>query len=280
MTERIERLRDAGADAVERGQEAAARRVDATREAASRRMSAAQGAATRKVQAARAGALEMRDQAAAAAAKVKPRLRGVIHEYAFFVAIVLGALLVWRSQGGVETAAMTVYAAGICGLFGVSALYHRVTWRPRARAWMRRLDHSMIFVFIAATFTPFALLVLEGSLATLILCIVWGGALAGIVLSLLWIGAPKWVSVVVYLALGLVGATAAPEIAARLGWLALGGIALGGALYAAGAVIYATGRPNPKPSVFGYHEVFHTLVTGAAASHYAVIAFAVLPLAR
>lgn len=255
-------------------------RMERAAEAAQRRASAAQDAAARGVESVREQAADMREQAAEVVAKVKPRLRGVIHEYAFFVAIALGALLVWRANGGREVAATAVYAAGICGLFGISALYHRVTWRrPRARAWMRRLDHSMIFVFIAATITPFALLVVHGTLATIMLCIAWGGALAGIILSLAWVGAPRWVTASVYIAMGGLGAIMAPEIWNSLGWLAFAGIAFGGALYATGGVIYATERPNPAPSIFGYHEVFHSLVAGAAASHYAVIAFAVLPLA-
>jgi hemolysin III len=144
---------------------------------------------------------------------------------------------------------------------------------------MRRLDHSMIFVFIAASVTPFALLAADGALAIMILCVAWGGAIAGVVLSLAWIGAPKWVSAIVYVALGLVGAALAPDLIASLGWTAALGVALGGVLYIVGAVIYAAERPDPVPAVFGYHEVFHSLVTGAAATHYAVIAFALLPLA-
>ncbi|HVP03215.1 MAG TPA: hemolysin III family protein [Solirubrobacteraceae bacterium] len=268
MTERVERMREQAADAMQRGQQAA-----------SRRMEAAQDAAARGVEAARAGAGEAADRAAAVVAKVKPRLRGVIHEYAFFAAIVLGVILVAASSAH-ERPATAVYALGICGLFGVSALYHRHEWGPRARTWMRRLDHSMIFIFIAATFTPFAMLVLRGTLATAILAVVWGGALAGVVLSLAWVSAPKWVSAIVYVTLGMVALVAAPQLIETLGWLPVLGLALGGALYTTGAVIYATGRPDPRPQTFGYHEVFHTLVTGAAGAHYAVIAFAVLPFAK
>ncbi len=297
MTDRVERAAEAaqrrvdaaqGAAArrVEAAQGAAARGVDVVQEAAARSVEAAQrgvevtqDAAARRVEAARQGAADVRVQAAEVVARVKPRLRGVIHEYSFFVAIALGALLVWQANGGRETAATAIYAAGICGLFGISALYHRVTWRPTTRAWMRRLDHSMIFVFIAASFTPFALLVLDGALAVTILAVVWGGALAGVALSLLWIGAPKWLSAIVYVTLGMVALVTIPDMWQALGWLPVAGVALGGALYTAGAVIYATGRPDPAPAVFGYHEVFHSLVSGAAATHYAVIAFAVLPLA-
>lgn len=258
----MERLRERGQEAA---QDAAQRGADAFESARERGAEAFDAA---------------RGQAAAVVARVKPRLRGVIHEYAFFVALALAGLLLLQANGGRELTAMAVYAAGICGLFGVSALYHRHTWQPAARAWMRRLDHSMIFIFIAASVTPFAMLVVHGTLATVMLCVVWGGALGGIIMSLVWIGAPKWVSAVVYTALGLAGAALMPELWSSLGWLSVAGMALGGALYATGAVIYATGRPDPWPATFGYHEIFHSLVTAAAGAHYAVIAFAVLPLAR
>lgn len=264
---------------MERAAEAAQRRASAAQDAMSLRVEAAQDAAARGVESVREQAADIREQAAEAVAKVKPRLRGVIHEYAFFVAIALGGLLVWSANGERQVAATAVYAVGICGLFGVSALYHRVDWRrERSRTWMRRLDHSMIFVFIAASFTPFAVLVLHGPLAVTMLCVAWGGALGGIVLSLAWVGAPKWLTASIYVTLGMLGVVLLPELWGTLGWLAVTGLAVGGALYAAGAVIYATERPNPAPAVFGYHEVFHTLVTGAAAAHYAVIAFALLPL--
>jgi hemolysin III len=209
---------------------------------------------------------------------LKPRLRGVSHQYAFFVALVLGALLVTRAGGAAGTAATAVYAAGICGLFGVSALYHRVTWTPRARAWMRRLDHSMIFVFIAASYTPVAVLVLHGSATTAVLAVVWGGAAAGVLLKLFWIGAPKWLSAVLYIALGWVAIVTVPQLWSALGPLALAGLGAGGLLYTAGAIVYARGRPNPWPRSFGYHEIFHALVIAAAAIHFAVIAVAVVPL--
>jgi hemolysin III len=144
---------------------------------------------------------------------------------------------------------------------------------------MRRLDHSMIFVLIAGTYTPFALLVLSGSLAQAILIVVWAGALGGIVLNLVWITAPRWLIAAVYVALGWVAVAAMPALADKIG---AGGVALlmgGGLLYTAGAVIYATKRPNPSPQVFGYHEIFHALVVAAAAAHFAVVAFYALPSA-
>jgi hemolysin III len=208
---------------------------------------------------------------------VKPRLRGVLHEYAFFVSLVCGAALVLAASGGRARLAATIYAGAVSALLGTSALYHRVTWRPRARRWMRRLDHSMIFVLIAGTYTPVALLALKGSLANAILIVLWAGALGGVVFKLLWIDAPKWVFAIVYVALGLVTAAVVGELPAAIGWLGAAGLALGGLLYVLGAIVYASGRPNPWPKVFGYHEVFHSLVLAAASLHYAVIAFAVLP---
>src|SRR5919199_1814243 len=150
-------------------------------------------------------------------AAARPRLRGVLHQWAFCVWIVLGAVLVTLAPAGEPRTATLVYAVAVCGLFGVSALYHRVTWPPRARRWMRRLDHSMIFVLIAGTYTPFGMLVLEGTLATVVMAVVWGGALAGVLLKLAWIDAPKWLMAAAYIALGWVVVLAMPEIGSRLG---------------------------------------------------------------
>jgi len=170
-----------------------------------------------------------------------------------------------------------VYAISVSGLFGTSALYHRINWSPRARRWMRRLDHAMIFVLIAGTYTPFALLALDGSFSTIVLLGVWGGAIGGIVLQLVWIDAPKWLSAVVYIALGWFAIVAAPEFIAQVNPVALLLVALGGVLYTVGAVIYATRRPDPVPAVFGYHEVFHALTIAAALAQLAAIVFFVLP---
>jgi hemolysin III len=209
--------------------------------------------------------------------QIKPRLRGVSHEYAFFVSLACGVALILAASDGRARLAATIYAVAVSALLGTSALYHRVTWRPSARRWMRRLDHSMIFVLIAGTYTPVALLALKGSLANTILVVLWTGALVGVVFKLVWIDAPKWLLAAVYVALGCVSAAVFGELPAAIGWLGVAGLASGGLLYAVGAVVYASGRPNPWPKVFGYHEVFHALVITAAALHYAVIAFAVLP---
>jgi len=208
---------------------------------------------------------------------MKPRLRGVSHEIAFYVSLALGATLVMVASGARARVAVLVYVLSLSGLLGTSALYHRRTWSDGARRWMQRADHSMIFVLIAGTYTPVALLALHGTLATVVLVIVWGGALGGVILKLAWIDAPKWLIAGVYVALGWVALISLGQLPAAVGVLGLVGLGAGGLLYTAGAVIYATQKPDPIPSVFGYHEVFHLFVIAAAALHFAVIAFAVLP---
>jgi hemolysin III len=212
------------------------------------------------------------------AVPVKPRLRGVSHQYAFFVSIGCGVGLILAASEGRARVAASIYAAAVSALLGTSALYHRVTWRPKARRWMRRLDHSMIFVLIAGTYTPVALLALHGALASTILIVLWAGALGGVIFKLAWIDAPKWLLAAVYVALGLVSASIFGQLPSTIGWLGAAGIATGGLLYIIGAVVYASGRPNPFPKVFGYHEVFHALVIAAAATHYAALAFYIVPL--
>jgi hemolysin III len=209
----------------------------------------------------------------------KPRFRGVSHQYAFFASLITGAVLVLVAPTRKATTAAAIYAASVSGLFGASALYHRVTWRPATRRWMRRLDHSMIFVLIAGTYTPFGLLVLHGTLATVVLAVVWGGALAGVALKLAWVDAPKWLMAGIYLALGWVGAATIPQLMSRAGVGPVALLAVGGVLYSAGAIVYALRRPDPRPKVFGYHEIFHVLVIAAAAAHYAAIAGYALPAA-
>jgi hemolysin III len=223
---------------------------------------------------------DAKDAAAEAIAKVKPRLRGVSHEYAFFVSLVLGTLLIVLAKGETARLSVGIYAASLSALFGVSALYHRVDWkRPSARRWMRRLDHTMIFFLIAGTLTPFAVLVMEPPLATALLIAVWGGALAGTIVELVWIDSPKWLSAIVYVGVGMIGAVGFPAIISEAGLTAGVLIVGGGALYAIGAVVYAMQRPNPSPAVFGYHEIFHALVIAAAAAHFAAVAFYALPAA-
>jgi hemolysin III len=208
----------------------------------------------------------------------KPRLRGVSHQWAFYVSLVIGPILVLAAPAGTPRLAAGIYAISVTALFGTSALYHRITWASlKARMWMRRLDHSMIFVLIAGTYTPFALLVLNGALASAILITVWAGAVAGIVLKLAWVNTPKLLMAIVYVALGWVGVLTFPDLVEQLGVAGAALVAAGGLLYTLGALVYAFRRPDPAPAVFGYHEVFHALVIAAAALQYAVIAFFVLP---
>jgi hemolysin III len=204
----------------------------------------------------------------------RPRLRGVLHQWAFVVSLVAGVALVLAAGSVRARVAVAVYALSVAGLFGTSALYHRVAWRTMgARRWMRRLDHTMIFVLIAGTYTPFALLVLHGTAGVVILITVWSAAIAGAVFKLIWIHAPGWLGVAVYISLGWVAVVALPQLLERLGIAAVMALALGGILYSVGGVIYARKRPDPAPRVFGYHELFHLLVIAAAALQYAVVAF-------
>jgi len=221
-----------------------------------------------------------KEVAAEAIAAVKPRLRGVSHQWAFVVSLFLGAGLIVAARTPEATLAVAIYAASLSALLGTSALYHRINWtRPEMRKWMRRLDHSMIFFLIAGTYTPFALLVLHGPLADAILLVVWIGAIAGALVEIVWIEHPKWVAALIYMSLGWVAAVAFPQLWSDMGVAGTLLVAAGGLLYTAGAVVYATQRPDPNPRVFGYHEVFHLFVILAAAAHFAAVAFFALPAA-
>ncbi|HEY2769619.1 MAG TPA: hemolysin III family protein [Solirubrobacteraceae bacterium] len=204
---------------------------------------------------------------------LKPRLRGVLHQWAFGVSLVAGAALLLEAESPRARLAMAVYALSVAALFGTSALYHRVDWRTLgARRRMRRLDHTMIFVLIAGTYTPFGLLVLHGSLGPVILITAWSAALAGALFRLIWIDAPSWLIATTYIAVGWIAVIAIPELVGRLGIVAVMALALGGVLYSVGGLVYARQRPDPLPTVFGYHELFHLLVVVAAALQYAVVA--------
>jgi hemolysin III len=207
----------------------------------------------------------------------KPRLRGVFHQWAFFAAVAAGVVLVALADGPRERFASWVYAAALAAMFGASAVYHRVDWRtPARRALARRLDHSTIFLFIAGTYTPFALLALEGATAIVLLVVVWTGALAGLAVNLCWIDAPKWAAALAYLGVGWVGVLAAPQLFSSLGVAAAVLVLVGGGLYTAGAVIYSLRRPDPFPAVFGFHEVFHVLVVAAAVTQFVAVSLVVL----
>jgi len=284
MTDGMRKAADAGRERASAAREAMGGRLETARETTTERLETAREATAQRVEAAKDATGERVDAVKQAATdlqeRVKPKLRGVIHEYAFPVSIVAGAILVIAASGGRERLAFAIYAVSLSALLGTSALYHRVNWtRPSTRRWMRRLDHSMIFVLIAGTLTPFALLVLEGTLATAVLVAIWAGAAAGIVVELIWTDSPKWVSVGVYVAVGWIGALAFPAIVARAGAGAGFLIAAGGLLYMVGAIIYARQRPDPSPAVFGYHEIFHVLVVAAATMHFTAIALYASPTA-
>ena len=206
-----------------------------------------------------------------------PRLRGVLHAYAFFFALAAAIVLTASVHGTRAHVAAAVYGAGLCGLFAASATYHRWRFDLRHKPLLRRIDHSMIFVFIAASYTPVALLVLHGPLSWIVLVSVWTGAAAGVAFSLAWIDAPRSWTAVAYVAVGWVVVVAAPQLVRGIGLGPTLLLLLGGLLYSGGALIYARQRPDPWPAVFGFHEVFHTLVVVAAAVHFAVMAAWVLP---
>jgi hemolysin III len=205
----------------------------------------------------------------------RPLFRGVFHEWAFFASLGAAVLLIVLAAGAREVVAACVYVGALAAMFGASALYHRVTWAPDVRAWLRRVDHSTIFLFIAGTYTPFALLVVDGWLSWTVLGVVWAGAVAGVLLSIAWIDSPKWLHATVYLALGWVGVVVAPDLFSGAGIAAATLVLAGGLLYTTGALAYATKRPNPWPRHFGYHEIFHVLVVAAAATQFVAVALVV-----
>ena len=212
-----------------------------------------------------------------AQAEQRPRFRGTLHAYAFFAAIGGVGILFARASTGRAVAGAAIYALALLALFGTSALLHRRRWTVRACALMRRLDHAMIYLLIAGTYTPIALLVLSPGWSAAMLIAAWTGALLGIGFQLFWKSAPGWLAQVLYLVNGSLVVLCIPQLATNLGvgWVAL--ILLGGLFYTLGSINMARRRPNPRPAVFGYHEVFHTLVVLAAAAHFVVINVAVLP---
>ena len=206
-----------------------------------------------------------------------PILRGVSHFWAFWCALAATIPLVALAPSGAARGAAVVYGAGMCILFAGSAAFHRWRCGPRLRSLLCRIDHSAIFVFIAASYTPVALLVLDGPTGWTLFGAAWAGALAGVALSLLWIGAPRVLFAATYVALGWLALMAMPELISRLSAAPLVLIGSGGILYTIGAVVYATRRPDPWPRVFGFHEVFHALVIAAAALHFVAMAGWVIP---
>ncbi len=207
----------------------------------------------------------------------KPRLRGVFHLWAFFAALVAGFVLVVLADGALPRVAAWIYGMALAAMFGASALYHRYPFKTAARrVWARRLDHSTIFLFIAGTYTPFALLAFDGSITWIVLATVWFGAALGLVLNFLWLDAPKWVSVLAYFAVGWVGVITIPQMLSGVGLPGSVLVMVGGVLYTLGALTYAFHWPNPFPATFGFHEVFHVLVVAAATTQFVAVSLVVL----
>lgn len=206
----------------------------------------------------------------------KPLLRGVLHQGAFLASLVVGTLLIVGAEGARRQVSAAAFAGSVAACFGASALYHRVTWSPPWRRWMRRVDHAGIYLLIAGTYTPVCLLVLDGAWRLIILAIVYVGAGAAVVLKFAWVDGPKWLAAALGIALGWTGVVVLPQLASRLDPAAVALLAAGGLAYTAGALVYAWRRPDPLPAVFGYHELFHALTIVAVACQYVAIAFFVV----
>lgn len=197
----------------------------------------------------------------------------MLHQAAFVIAVALAPLVILGADGERGRLAAAIFAGSVAFCFGASALYHRVTWAPGVRLWMRRIDHAGVYLLIAGTYTPVSLLVLQGAWRPVILTIVWVGAAAAIVLKFVWVQAPNWLAAAIGTALGWVAVVALPQLIARLNPAAVILLVAGGLVYTAGAVVYASRRPDPAPAVFGYHELFHALTIVAVACQYVAIAF-------
>ena len=205
----------------------------------------------------------------------KPKLRGWLHAGMFPVAVAGGIVLVALAGRRDERIVAAIFASTGALLFGTSALFHRGSWSPRTYRLLRRMDHSNIFLIIAGSYTPFAVLALSPSKARMLLWVVWVGALAGVAFRVFWVGAPRWLYTPVYVALGWVAVFYLPDLLTGAGSAVLILIVVGGALYSVGALVYGTKRPNPYPGWFGFHEVFHALTIAAFIAHYVAVSLIV-----
>jgi hemolysin III len=206
-----------------------------------------------------------------------PILRGVSHQWAFWVALVAVAPLVLVAPTGTARLAALVYGAGLCLMLAASAAFHRLRCGESLRSWLCRIDHSAIYFFIAASYTPVALIILDGWQRWALLGSVWGGCIGGVALSIVWITAPRVLFAISYVAIGWVVIIAVPQLLERLEAMPLILLAAGGLLYSAGAVVYSLKRPDPWPTTFGFHELFHALVIGAAIAHFVAMAGWIIP---
>jgi hemolysin III len=209
-------------------------------------------------------------------APLKPRMRGRLHEVAFFVSIPAGVALVALADTGKARFAAAVFAVGLAGVFGASAAYHRVAWSAPALRRMKRLDHSMIFILIAGTYTPLCLLALNGVWGIVMLATVWAGAITGIVLKQVDIDGMRRLSGFLYIALGWVSIVVLPQLFRNMSLTASVLVVAGGLLYTLGAIVFAAKRPDPNPAVFGYHEIWHAFTAGAGLCHYAAVLLLIL----
>lgn len=204
----------------------------------------------------------------------RPRLRGALHVWAAVAALIAGPVLcvVAAERGGQRAlVGSVVYAVTLFGLFAISATFHRVTWRPRAYMTMKRLDHSMIYVFIAGCYTAFCQILLEPQQSLALLTAVWTGAILGVALKIVWPRPPRWLGFVPYLVLGSMALGVLPEFFEHGGPGMVALLLTGGAIYAVGGACWAIRWPNPWPDTFGHHEIFHAAVIIAAIAHHAAI---------
>ena len=213
--------------------------------------------------------------AAAAVAAVKPKLRGWIHAGSFPLVLVAGIVLVSLAPGGKARLGAIIFAITAAMLFGTSAVYHRGTWSDSVRGTLKRMDHSNIFLIIAGTYTPFALLLLPPTQARSLLLIAWIGAIGGVLFRVFWVGAPRWLYTPIYVALGWVAVFYLKPLYEAGGAAVVTLIAVGGLLYTLGALVYGIKRPNPSPRWFGFHEIFHVLTVAAFVVHYIAVSIAV-----
>lgn len=204
-------------------------------------------------------------------------MRGRIHQVAFWISLPAGVVLVLLAQGPAATAAAAVFAGSLSAVLGSSAAYHLGRWSARAHRWMKRLDHSMIFVLIAGTYTPVSVLVLDGAWEVVLLSTVWAGAAVGITLKMVRPEGLSVTSAILYMGLGWLALVALPQLLRGLSPVEAILMLAGGLLYTAGAIVFARRRPDPRPAVFGYHEIWHALMVAAATCHYAMVLLVVRP---
>lgn len=209
--------------------------------------------------------------------ETRPRLRGVSHQVAFFVALIAGAVLVALSPDRRTMVVTAIYATCLAGMFGVSATLHRRDWGARAYGWLRRADHAMIFACIAGTYTPFCLLGMgDSAVGTRLLVLAWSAAGLGILRAALWPHAPRWITSGLFVAVGWVVIAYMPEVHAALDPLAFTLLITGGAWFTVGAVVYLVQRPDPWPEMFGFHEIFHVMIILGCTCHFIAVAHVAL----